>query len=393
MHQVITILGSTGSIGANSLDVISQHPDHFKIFALTANVQYEVLANQCLKHEPSFAVMIEPKAAQKLKSLLQSKGSSTEVLCGAEDLNKVAQEPTVDAVIAGIVGSVGLRSTMAAVESGKKVLLANKESLVMAGRLFKQAVARSGCVLLPIDSEHNGIFQCLQDNLEIGLTQNQIRLTLPASGGPFRGWNRKQMAGVTPREACAHPNWKMGRKISVDSATLMNKGLEVIEASFLFDIPADLIDVVIHPQSVVHAFVHFADGSTLAHMGIPDMRVPIAHALAWPKRMKSGVKALDLSLMSDLQFSSPDHENFPSLKIAYEALSCGGDATTILNAANETAVGAFLSSRIKFTQISEIVRETLSNSVFSNLETLEEVEESDSRARSISSKIIEAIVK
>ncbi len=393
MHQVITILGSTGSIGANSLDVISQHPDHFKIFALTANVQYEVLANQCLKHEPSFAVMIEPKAAQKLKSLLQSKGSSTEVLCGAEDLNKVAQEPTVDTVIAGIVGSVGLRSTMAAVESGKKVLLANKESLVMAGRLFKQAVARSGCVLLPIDSEHNGIFQCLQDNLEIGLTQNQIKLTLPASGGPFRGWNRKQMAGVTPREACAHPNWKMGRKISVDSATLMNKGLEVIEASFLFDIPADLIDVVIHPQSVVHAFVHFADGSTLAHMGIPDMRVPIAHALAWPKRMKSGVKALDLSLMSDLQFSSPDHENFPSLKIAYEALSCGGDATTILNAANETAVGAFLSSRIKFTQISEIVRETLSNSVFSNLETLEEVEESDSRARSISSKIIEAIVK
>ena len=201
------------------------------------------------------------------------------------------------------------------------------------------------------------------------------------------------MAGVTPREACAHPNWKMGRKISVDSATLMNKGLEVIEASFLFDIPADLIDVVIHPQSVVHAFVHFADGSTLAHMGIPDMRVPIAHALAWPKRMKSGVKALDLSLMSDLQFSSPDHENFPSLKIAYEALSCGGDATTILNAANETAVGAFLSSRIKFTQISEIVRETLSNSVFSNLETIEEVEESDSRARSISSKIIEAIAK
>ena len=393
MHQLITILGSTGSIGANSLDVVSQHPDHFKIFALTANLQYEALANQCLKHEPSFAVMIEPKAAQKLKSLLQSKGSSTEVLCGAEDLNKVAQEPTVDAVIAGIVGSVGLRSTMAAVESGKKVLLANKESLVMAGRLFKQAVARSGCVLLPIDSEHNGIFQCLQDNLEIGLTQNQIKLTLPASGGPFRGWNRKQMAGVTPREACAHPNWKMGRKISVDSATLMNKGLEVIEASFLFDIPADLIDVVIHPQSVVHAFVHFADGSTLAHMGIPDMRVPIAHALAWPKRMKSGVKALDLSLMSDLQFSSPDHENFPSLKIAYEALSCGGDATTILNAANETAVGAFLSSRIKFTQISEIVRETLSNSVFSNLETLEEVEESDFRARSISSKIIEAIVK
>ena len=393
MHQLITILGSTGSIGANSLDVVSQHPDHFKIFALTANLQYEALANQCLKHEPSFAVMVEPKAAQKLKSLLQSKGSSTEVLCGAEDLNKVAQEPTVDAVIAGIVGSVGLRSTMAAVESGKKVLLANKESLVMAGRLFKQAVARSGCVLLPIDSEHNGIFQCLQDNLEIGLTQNQIKLTLPASGGPFRGWNRKQMAGVTPREACAHPNWKMGRKISVDSATLMNKGLEVIEASFLFDIPADLIDVVIHPQSVVHAFVHFADGSTLAHMGIPDMRVPIAHALAWPKRMKSGVKALDLSLMSDLQFSSPDHENFPSLKIAYEALSCGGDATTILNAANETAVGAFLSSRIKFTQISEIVRETLSNSVFSNLETLEEVEESDFRARSISSKIIEAIVK
>ena len=393
MHQLITILGSTGSIGANSLDVVSQHPDHFKIFALTANVQYEALANQCLKHEPSFAVMVEPKSAQKLKSLLQSKGSRTEVLCGAEDLNKVAQEPTVDAVIAGIVGSVGLRSTMAAVESGKKVLLANKESLVMAGRLFKQAVARSGCVLLPIDSEHNGIFQCLQDNLEIGLTQNQIKLTLPASGGPFRGWNRKQMAGVTPREACAHPNWKMGRKISVDSATLMNKGLEVIEASFLFDIPADLIDVVIHPQSVVHAFVHFADGSTLAHMGIPDMRVPIAHALAWPKRMKSGVKALDLSLMSDLQFSSPDHENFPSLKIAYEALSCGGDATTILNAANETAVGAFLSSRIKFTQISEIVRETLSNSVFSNLETLEEVEESDSRARSISSKIIEAIVK
>jgi 1-deoxy-D-xylulose-5-phosphate reductoisomerase len=393
MHQLITILGSTGSIGANSLDVISQHPDHFKIFALTANVQYEVLANQCLKHEPSFAVMIEPKAAQKLKSLLKSKGSSTQVLCGAEDLNKVAQEPTVDAVIAGIVGSVGLRSTMAAVESGKKVLLANKESLVMAGGLFKQAIARSGCVLLPIDSEHNGIFQCLQDNLEIGLKQNQIKLTLPASGGPFRGWDRKQMADVTPKEACAHPNWKMGRKISVDSATLMNKGLEVIEASFLFDIPADLIDVVIHPQSVIHAFVHFADGSTLAHMGIPDMRVPIAHALAWPKRIKSGVKALDLSLMSDLQFSSPDHENFPSLKIAYEALSCGGDATTILNAANETAVGAFLSSRIKFTQISEIVRETLSNSVFSKLETLEVVEESDSRARSISSKIIEAIVK
>ena len=282
---------------------------------------------------------------------------------------------------------------MAAVESGKKVLLANKESLVMAGRLFKQAVARSGCVLLPIDSEHNGIFQCLHDNFEIGLKQNQIKLTLPASGGPFRGWNRNQMADVTPSEACAHPNWKMGRKISVDSATLMNKGLEVIEASFLFDIPADSIDVVIHPQSVIHAFVHFADGSTLAHMGIPDMRVPIAHALAWPKRMKSGVKALDLSLMSDLQFSSPDHENFPSLKIAYEALSFGGDATTILNAANETAVGAFLSSRINFTQISEIVRETLSNSVFSNLETLEEVEESDSRARSISSKIIEAIVK
>ena len=392
MSQQVTILGSTGSIGVSSLDVISRHPEDFKIFALTANVAYQTLADQCAKYNPSYAVVMKQNIAQKLTSVLRSKGCNTQVLCGAEDLNLVAQESTVDIVIAGIVGSIGLRSTMAAVESGKKVLLANKESLVMAGRLFKQAVLRSGCTLLPIDSEHNAIFQCLSDNRQ-SLNESVTKLTLPASGGPFRGWQANQMRDVTPDEACAHPNWKMGRKISVDSATLMNKGLEVIEASFLFEMPAESIEVLIHPQSIIHAFVHYTDGSTLAHLGVPDMRVPIAHALAWPKRIKSGVETLDLSVVSDLEFSLPDHKNFPCLQIAYDALTSGGDATTILNAANETAVDAFLNSRIKFTQISEIVRDTLTNSVFSPIDTIEEVEESDARARILSSQLIKAAVK
>ena len=393
MRQLITILGSTGSIGSSSLDVIGQHPERFEIFALSANLQYQTLANQCLKYNPCYAVVMIPEVANQLKQLLQSKGSKTQVLCGPEDLNHVAKEPAVDTVIAGIVGAVGLRATLAAVESGKKVLLANKESLVMAGNLFKQAVARSGCTLLPIDSEHNGIFQCLPDNFKFGCNETAIKLTLPASGGPFLGWKKKQMRDVTPKEACAHPNWQMGRKISVDSATLMNKGLEVIEASLLFEMPADSIEVVIHPQSIVHAFVHFADGSTLAHMGVPDMRVPIAHAIAWPKRIKSGVATLDISVVSDLEFSPPDLENFPCLQLAYDALRSGGDATTILNAANETAVDAFLNSRIKFNQISEIVCDTLANSVFSPLNTIEEVEASDARARLISSKLIKAAAK
>ena len=277
MSQQVTILGSTGSIGASSLDVISRHPEDFKIFALTANVAYQTLADQCAKYNPSYAVVMKQNIAQKLTSLLRSKGCNTQVLCGAEDLILVAQESTVDSVIAGIVGGIGLRSTMAAVESGKKVLLANKEALVMAGRLFKQAVLRSGCTLLPIDSEHNAIFQCLSGEKN---TEDVKKIIITASGGPFLNHSISDLKRVSVKEALNHPNWKMGSKITIDSATLVNKCLELIEAKYLFDLDEEYFDLVVHPQSIIHSIVTYIDGSSICHMSCPNMKIPIAHALS-----------------------------------------------------------------------------------------------------------------
>ena len=370
MGESITILGATGSIGRSTLSVLEQHPQDFEVFALTGNHQYEELAKQCLKYKPNFAVVMDPVVREKLTDLLNAQGSKTEVLQGQKGLCDVVSHPEVETVVAAIVGAAGLQSTMAAVESSERVLLANKEALVMASGLFKKALMKYDVTFLPVDSEHNGILQCLPKHESMQRIEGVTKLILPASGGPFRGWTLEQMQYVTPDQACAHPNWSMGQKISVDSATLMNKGLEVIEASSLFDLAADAIEVVIHPQSIVHGMVQYADGSVLAHMGNPDMRIPIAHTLAWPKRMSSGVSDLDFTSIPDLQFSKPDVKNFPCLRLAYDALTLGRDAPTIMNAANEVAVEAFLSSRIRFTDIATVVAETLNSSEFSEPESL-----------------------
>lgn len=386
--QSITLLGATGSIGESTLDVIARHPDRYSVFALTGNQQIEKLATQCQRHRAQFAVVNDASAAARLQTLLIESKCNTEVLYGVEALCQVASAVQVDTVMAAIVGAAGLLPTMAAVNAGKKILLANKESLVMAGALFMEAVNVSGSSLLPIDSEHNAIFQCLPVNYVQAEASGISKLLLSASGGPFRGWSAEQMATVTPEQACAHPNWSMGRKISVDSATLMNKGLELIEACWLFAVSPRQIEVVVHPQSVVHSLVQYIDGSVLAQLGNPDMRTPIAHALAWPDRVEAGVSDLNLFEIAQLDFEPADMVNFPCLRLASEAVAAGGDAPAILNAANEVAVQAFLDRRIGFTQIAQVVDNALASLTIGEPDSLEAVQESDKQARSLSAEYI-----
>ena len=386
--QAITVLGATGSIGVSTLDVIARHPDKYSVFALTAHRQIEKLAGQCLQFKPTYAVVADDGAAVALQALLSAQGSTTEVLFGREALCAVSSAEGVDTVMAAIVGAAGLEPTLAAVRAGKKILLANKEALVMAGGLFMQAVAASGSVLLPIDSEHNAIFQCLPSDFKNTDKGGVKKLLLSASGGPFRGRTLEQMRAVTPDQACAHPNWSMGRKISVDSATLMNKGLELIEACWLFNVAASQVEVVVHPQSIIHSLVQYIDGSVLAQLGNPDMRTPIAHALAWPSRIESGVADLDLFSIAQLNFEKPDLTSFPCLAVASAAAREGRDAAAILNAANEIAVQAFLDQRIGFTQIAEVVSHTLNSLALTEPDSLEAVQESDRRGRAVSSDYI-----
>ena len=358
----ITLLGSTGSIGASTLDVVERHSARYRIIALTANRDAKGMARQCVRHRPEFAVMADPAAANELNSLLSGMSRPPEVLAGVEALETVAALPQADFVMAAIVGAAGLLPTLAAARAGKRLLLANKEALVVAGSLLMQAVKDNGARILPIDSEHNAVFQCLPGDFHDGrglvdLGVEQILLT--ASGGPFLDTPLERLATVTPEEACAHPNWDMGRKISVDSATMMNKGLELIEACWLFDTDPGRVRILVHPQSVIHSLVQYQDGSVLAQLGNPDMRTPIAHALAWPERIESGVAALDLLRIQRLEFEPAEPERFPCLDLAYRAAAEGGTCPVILNAANEVAVAAFLDRRIGFTEIAAVVRRTL----------------------------------
>ncbi len=358
----ITILGATGSIGLSTLDVVARHPDRYDVFALTGFSRLAELRALCLKHRPRYAVVSDQAQARILQDQLHADGVSTRVLDGEGGLSEVAAHPEVDVVMAAIVGAAGLKPTLAAVQSGKRVLLANKEALVMSGALFMQALRDSGAVLLPIDSEHNAIFQCLPTDYSQGLgTVGVRRILLTASGGPFREMAPDLLSDVTPEQACAHPNWSMGRKISVDSASMMNKGLELIEACWLFDARPHQVEVVIHPQSVIHSMVDYVDGSVLAQLGNPDMRTPIAHALAWPERIESGVSALDLLRVGRLDFQAPDDRRFPCLRLARTAAEVGGTAPAMLNAANEVAVDAFLNRRIRFTEIASIIDDVLNH--------------------------------
>ena len=381
----LAILGSTGTIGVNTLDVVGRHRSGFRVLGLTAHTDDAGLARQCLRWRPRLAAMADADAAERLLRRLHAAGvEETEVLAGVEGLEAVARLPEADTVMAGIVGAAGLLPTLAAARAGKRVLLANKEALVMSGRLFLSAVRENGAELLPIDSEHNAIFQCMPPQRSGGLESAGVRrILLTASGGPFRCTPVHELANVTPEQACAHPNWVMGRKISVDSATMMNKGLEVIEACWLFDTVPDLIQVVVHPQSVVHSMVEYEDASVLAQLGNPDMRTPIAHALAWPRRIDAGVESLDLFRVARLTFEKPDLERFPCLGLGFAAARAGGGTSTVLNAANEVAVSAFLDGSIAFTDIARVIEATLGRCIAGVPESLEEVLVLDGEARGI----------
>ena len=381
--QGLTVLGSTGSIGKSTLDVVARHPDRYQVYALTANQQDKLLFEQCLLFKPRFAVMLDEQASKRLAASIATAGLQTEVLCGVAALEQVSSAPEVDAVMAAIVGAAGLRPTLAAARAGKRILLANKETLVMAGRIFMDAVKQSGSPLLPIDSEHNAIFQALPHQYSGDLHAGGIsKILLTASGGPFRNTPLSDLQQVTPDQACAHPNWSMGRKISVDSATMMNKGLEVIEAHWLFNAPADAIQVVVHPQSVIHSMVQYVDGSVLAQLGNPDMRTPIAYGLAYPERIEAGVAPLDLFKIARLDFVAPDFERFPCLALAYRALRTGGTAPALMNAANEIAVDAFLNQRIAFLDIPRLIADVLDELPALAVTVLEDVLEADAQARS-----------
>lgn len=382
--QQVTVLGATGSIGLSTLSVIARHPERYQVFALSGFSRLAELEALCVIYRPRFAVVPQALAAGHLQEALHAAGLATQVLHGPEGLCQVAAHPEVDTVMAAIVGAAGLPPTLAAVEAGKKVLLANKEALVMSGALFMQAVKRSGAVLLPIDSEHNAIFQCLPGDYARGLQQVGVRrILLTASGGPFREMPLEQLHTVTPEQACAHPNWSMGRKISVDSASMMNKGLELIEACWLFDAKPAQIEVVVHPQSVIHSLVDYVDGSVLAQLGNPDMRTPITHALAWPERIDSGVAPLDLFAIARLDFQAPDEERFPCLRLAREAAQAGGTAPAMLNAANEIAVRAFLERRIRFPEIARMIEDVLHTEPALAVESLDTVLAADGRARDL----------
>ena len=378
----ISILGATGSIGMSTLDVISRHRDKYDVFALTANSNVQQLAKQCVEWKPRYAVMADETSANKLQELLLKDAIETEVLSGLDGLEFVASHRETDYVMAAIVGAAGLLPTLAAARAGKRVLLANKEALVMSGRLFMDAIRDNNAELLPIDSEHNAIFQCMPADISKGLEKSGVkRILLTASGGPFRTTPLNELKNMKPSQACAHPNWDMGRKISVDSATMMNKGLEVIEACWLFNTLPDNVQVVLHPQSVIHSLVEYADGSVLAQLGNPDMRTPIAYALAWPERIEAGVERLNLFDIARLDFEPPDYQRFPCLRLAQEAMNTGGTATAILNAANEIAVQEFLDGRIRFTDIAEIVESTLEGVSHHQANTLEIILADDAAAR------------
>ena len=378
----LTILGSTGSVGVSTLDVVSKHPDRFHIIALTANNNFKKMLEQCCYFRPRYAVMLDQTGAEKLRAGIHKMGIDTEVLSGVESLEKMASLPEVDTVMAAIVGAAGIRPTFSAARAGKRVLLANKEALVMAGHIFINVIKQNNATLLPIDSEHNAILQSLPTGFNRNLTVTGVRrILLTASGGPFRQSSLASLANVTPEEACAHPNWVMGRKISVDSATMMNKGLEVIEAHWLFDAAPEKIEVLIHPQSIIHSMVEYVDGSVLAQLGNPDMRTPIAHALAYPERIESGVAPLDMFKVARLDFEKPDFARFPCLRLAYEALASGGSAPAILNAANEVAVESFLERRISFTTIPSMIEEVMQRVNHTSINTLDDILEVDNMAR------------
>ena len=388
--QAITILGSTGSIGVSTLDVVARHPERFSVYALTAHSKVDELAAQCLQFKPQVAVVGSPEAAAELTRLLKAQGSTTAVEYGEAALCAVASANACHAVMAAIVGAAGLAPTLAAAKAGKKVLLANKEALVMSGRLFMDAVKASGAVLMPIDSEHNAIFQCLPSGYNRRPEEHGVeKIILTASGGPFLRRSVETLSDVTPAEAVAHPKWVMGRKISVDSATMMNKGLEVIEAHWLFGASAEKIEVLIHPQSVVHSMVSYADGSVLAQMGNPDMRTPIAHALAYPERMASGVAAMDLAKIGQLIFEQPDFERFPCLQLAFEALRSADSAPTILNAANEVAVQAFLDGRIGFRMIDQLIDRVMQALPLETVHDIGSVLHQDRKARALANSLLE----
>lgn len=389
--QSIAVLGSTGSIGQSTLDVIARHPDRYQVLALAAHSRIDLLEAQVRQFQPAYAVVVDPVAGETLRQRVDAAGLNTCILIGHDAVTDLVRLPEVDTVMAAIVGAAGLPSAIAAAEAGKRILLANKEALVMAGDIFMSAVRESGAVLLPIDSEHNAIFQSLPADYAQNPSRHGVsHIILTASGGPFRGYDRARLESVTPEQAVSHPKWSMGRKISVDSATLMNKGLEVIEAHYLFGISADQIQVVVHPQSTIHSLVQYVDGSVLAELGAPDMRTPIAHALAWPERIASGVPMLDLVACGSFDFMAPDLKAFPCLRLAFEALAQGGNAPAVLNAANEVAVAAFLGGRIGFLQIPEVIEATLNAIDNAPVRCLDDVLLADGAARAFAESRLSA---
>ena len=391
--KCICILGATGSIGVSTLDVVARHPNLYNVVALTANKNIDVLYEQCLAHSPEVVVIVDEQKATEFKTKIENSPiANLRILSGASALIEVATLPNVDSVMAAIVGAAGLLPTLAAAEAGKTILLANKEALVMSGDIFMNAVTKSGAQLLPIDSEHNAIFQCMPAAYQTGASAKGVRrILLTASGGPFRTMPLDELSQVTPAQAVAHPNWDMGKKISVDSATMMNKGLEMIEACLLFNLKPEQIQVVIHPQSVIHSMVDYVDGTVLAQMGCPDMRIPIAHALAYPERFESGATPLDIFTVKHMDFEPADLERFPSLRLAYEAIQTGGTMPTILNAANEIAVEAFLNEQIRFTDIPVVIEKTMQEIPMQIADSLETILATDTHARTVANQIIQGL--
>ncbi len=387
----VTILGSTGSIGVSTLDVLGRHPEQFHVYALTAHSSVDTMLQQCQQFNPDIAVMLDPDAAEKLQAAMLDTALTTRVMSGPEALAFVASSAETDYVVAAIVGAAGLLPTLAAAKSGKRILLANKEALVMSGALFMSEVQQNNATLLPVDSEHNAIWQCMPvgDEQRHQFNGKGVRkIILTASGGPFRDADITTLDNVTPEQAVAHPNWSMGQKISIDSATMMNKGLEVIEAHWLFGLSSQQIEVVLHRQSIVHSMVDYNDGSVLAQMGNPDMRTPIANTLAWPQRIDSGVAPLDLVAAGRLDFATADFEKFPCLRLAYQALDAGGTSTAILNAANEVAVDAFLQRQIKFTDIAKLIEKVLHDLPANEASSLEQILADDAAARVLASELV-----
>ena len=391
--KCICILGATGSIGVSTLDVVARHPNLYNVVALTANKNIDVLYEQCLAHSPEVVVIVDEQKATEFKTKIENSPiANLRILSGANALIEVATLPNVDSVMAAIVGAAGLLPTLAAAEAGKTILLANKEALVMSGDIFMNAVTKSGAQLLPIDSEHNAIFQCMPAAYQTGASAKGVRrILLTASGGPFRTMPLDELSQVTPAQAVAHPNWDMGKKISVDSATMMNKGLEMIEACLLFNLKPEQIQVVIHPQSVIHSMVDYVDGTVLAQMGCPDMRIPIAHALAYPERFESGATPLDIFAVKHMDFEPADLQRFPCLRLAYEAIQTGGTMPTILNAANEIAVEAFLNEQIRFTDIPVVIEKTMHTISVQIADSLETILATDKQARTVANQVIQGL--